>query len=170
MKWGAIHRLKVSSSLARLGMFFLITFAVVAVQVSPAQAKRIFVSPGVGLGSPEFVTVSVMSMVSLDSWSDEVLILGADVGKGGGNLRVGYGSAFIFSDIYFAFGMTLTAVRTWGDPWNADPNESYLGPEVFAQVEVVRIHAGALYRVDGEDKTGRLIPALGIAICGWWGI
>jgi hypothetical protein len=58
-------------------------------------------------------------------------------------------------------GAAATLVRTWGDPWNAEKNETYVGPELFVQ-DKIRIGLGALIRVDDPDK--RVIPRIEVGI------
>jgi hypothetical protein len=61
----------------------------------------------------------------------------------------------------YVLGAAAVLLRTWGDPWNAEKDESYVGPELFVQ-DKIRIGLGALVRVDDPDK--RVIPRITVGI------
>ena len=91
---------------------------------------------------------------------DGALLVGLGAGTGGGEGRLGY--AFVKSGSGgYVLGAAATLVRTWGDPWNAEKNETYVGPELFVQ-DKIRIGLGALIRVDDPDK--RVIPRIEVGI------
>jgi hypothetical protein len=91
---------------------------------------------------------------------DGALLVGLGAGTGGGEARLGYALVSTGSGGY-AVGAAATLVRTWGDPWNAEKNETYVGPELFVQ-DKIRIGLGALIRVDDPDK--RVIPRIEVGI------
>jgi hypothetical protein len=51
--------------------------------------------------------------------------------------------------------------RGAGDPWNAEKDETYVGPELLVQ-DKIRIGLGALVRVDDPDM--RVIPRIEVGI------
>lgn len=91
---------------------------------------------------------------------DGAFLVGLGAGTGGGEARLGYALVSTGSGGY-AVGAAATLVRTWGDPWNAEKNETYVGPELFVQ-DKIRIGLGALVRVDDPDM--RVIPRIEVGI------
>ena len=76
-----------------------------------------------------------------------------EAGLGGGRLSAGYLLAFPFVSGVEVLG---SAVRTWGSPWNADPNVTMVGGELRAIGFAVNVGLGVFRRVgagDGEGET-----------------
>jgi hypothetical protein len=91
---------------------------------------------------------------------DGALLVGVAGGTGGGEARLGYALVSSGSGGY-AMGAAATVVRTWGDPWNAEKDETYVGPELFVQ-DKIRIGLGALVRVGDPDM--RVIPRIEVGL------
>ena len=46
----------------------------------------------------------------------------------------------------------LSGVRTWGDPWVAKADETYVGPEVTFSPFFLKVGIGAMYRISGSRR------------------
>lgn len=153
-------------------LYLLLSF-VVAAESMPhnrnehSSRQRAVPTFGVQLTSPQQLSLSVAAIISTDddgfhhshhgSIGAGVLVQ-AEPGLGGGKLSVGYGHLVGMA----SWEAKLTALRTWGDPWGADPNETYLGPEVVARFSVFKLGIGALFRVDGGDERWIATASFGV--------
>ena len=149
----------------------------------PAYATRTVLSVAALGGTPQVAALTVEGMVSSkrggfgtegeflgnDLIQGKALILGASVGAGGGEVHAGIGKLKGVGMFDSAYGATLMGLRTWGDPWNAEPKETYVGPELFIALASMRLRLGALYRIDGPEARGRLIPRAALGIGYMWG-
>jgi hypothetical protein len=86
--------------------------------------------------------------------------VGLSGGTGGGEVRLGYGCISPGSSGTVLAG-AVALVRTWNDPWNADENDTYIGPELFFQ-SVGRVGVGVLFRID--EPSSRVIPRLSLGV------
>ena len=147
-----------------------------------AQAERVVLCPTLAGQAPQVVSLALTCMVSTNkqgftsiefgpSQTGTVVVVGADLGSGGGKVRAGIGRLELgWLPFDHAHGATVTVLRTWGDPWNARAKETYVGPEFFVQAGMVRLGLGALYRVAGADSRGRLIPSAEIGLGRMWAL
>ena len=151
------------------------------------EGGRMVVSPSVGLGLPLGPTASLSTVISLakngfdyrrrgvlsePSISGGAVFLDAAVGTGGGRLSIGRGHVDIgglFNIFEGVDGYGLSLLRTWGRPFNARAEETYVGPSCFKlfgdeRETSARCDLGVLYRVDGRNKSGRLMPYVSLGV------
>jgi len=84
--------------------------------------------------------------------SHDFLILQVEAGEGGGKLQLGYGSW------YMAGGaVKLSLLRTWGDPMEIEPNQTYLGAECQLNFFLLNGAVGVYTEIDGDGEDETLI-------------
>lgn len=132
-------------------------------QSSDAKQKRTRFVAGAQVTTPQQFSASVGVLISPKSSgfqsghhgdSGEGLLLQIEPGLGGIKTSVGYG----FLGGAATGSARLSVLRTWGDPWAADPNETYVGPEVTAGY-IFKLGIGAMYRVSGGQGDKWILTA-----------
>jgi hypothetical protein len=124
---------------------------------------------GVRLSTPQIVSASAGVLIGqLDppqppppgTHLPSGFLLQLEPGLGGGKLSAGYGIGLL---PYAAAGLKLSALRTWGHPLFAKPNQTYLGIEAEATF-FVKLSLGVMRRVRGDNSTARVIVTGGIGL------
>ena len=84
----------------------------------------------------------------------------AEAGSGGGKLSLGVGARAHVDEEDFrgtvGVGLRASLVRTWGSPIGAEPDLTYLGPELDLSVLRINLSLGVLWRVSGNTGSSAL--------------
>ena len=124
----------------RLALATLLIAAGTALQAQRAPndtATRFHVLPalGVHVGSPQKASAALGIVVGEDFVRDgrdhsRNIALFAEPGLGGGRASLAYVSHG-YGSFGSGFGVAATALRTWKEPWQLDPDQTYVGGEVL---------------------------------------
>jgi len=80
------------------------------------------------------------------------LIIQLEAGQGGGKLQVGVGAW------YMAGGVAkLSLLRTWGDPMEIEPSQTYLGAELQLNIFPLNGAVGVYGEIDGDGEDVTLV-------------
>jgi hypothetical protein len=159
---------------ARFAFFAVMAlpFAARAQSASVDTVPRGHIMPGLGVhvGVPQKASVGVGVILGED-WQttnghdrSRNVALFAEPGIAAGRASLayldhGYGS---FGS---GFGIAATVLRTWKDPWNAKPNVTYVGSEVFLwPVFLTGPRIGLFHSVAGTTRANRWLVSASIGI------
>jgi hypothetical protein len=114
---------------------------------------------GFQITTPQKLSASVGTLVSLRArGSDDGLLLQIEPGLGGIKGALGYGAR----GALFGWSARVAGLRTWGDPWGADSDTTYVGPEATFSFFSLKVGLGALRQVSGDDDDWLCTAGLGI--------
>lgn len=156
------NQMKRSATVSVLALALAATCATAAEPESPPSKNTHFVAGG-QVTTPQQLSVSVGTIISVKGSGfesghhgseGEGILLQIEPGLGGLKGPLGYG----FVGGVVTGSARLSVLRTWGDPWGADGDETYLGPEVTATY-IVKMGVGALYRVSGDQRNDWILTA-----------
>jgi len=88
------------------------------------------------------------------------LLLQIEPGVAGGKVGIGYADKSGMG----GHGIKGVLLRTWGEPWLADENATYVGVEAFAHMGGFRLGVGPLYRITDAEDASRWSVILGIGM------
>jgi hypothetical protein len=124
---------------------------------------------GVRISTPQIVSASAGVLIGeIDApeppppgtFLPHGLLLQVEPGLAGGKLSAGYASGLL---PYAAYGIKLSALRTWGHPLVARPRATYLGIEAEASF-FVKFSVGVMQRVGGNPASSGTMVTGGIGI------
>jgi hypothetical protein len=150
------------------------TFACLALAaLSAAGAQRgdtltrthILPALGIHVGTPQKVSAAV-GVVLGEDWQENGhdhsrnVALFAEPGLGAGRASLAYVDHG-YGNFGSGFGVAATVLRTWRQPWQLDPNQTYVGGEVILwPIVFVGPRIGLLRRVAGPDTGKRWFISL----------
>jgi hypothetical protein len=83
------------------------------------------------------------------------VLLQLEAGLAGGKLALGYAEHHSLG----GYAVKLVGLRTWGDPWFTEPDQTYVGPEAQYSFALFKVGGGILYRVGDGPGDQWLITA-----------
>jgi hypothetical protein len=138
------------------------------------RTGSLFLEPGMEAGTPLGRSVGFDVGVSteggfreswvFDRWGGGAVVLHGESGRGGWKAALGFGVAAHGGEIL----ARIATVHATGHPSHATPGDWYIGPEVVIRLRAIRVCLGGLYRVAGDDRSGRLIPSASIGVAWAW--
>jgi len=104
-------------------------------------------------------------------------IIQVEPGLGGGKINLGYGMIVFMNDMRDsnfiidisdnpAFGIAgyASVLRTWGDPWGAEPDQTYLGVELEGVMFMFHGIVGAYRHIGGSDNKNDWLFSVGTGV------
>jgi hypothetical protein len=132
---------------------------------------RFHVLPAAGLqvGTPQKVSAALGIVVGEDFVRDgrdhsRNLALFAEPGLGGGRASLAYVSHG-YGSFGSGFGVAATMLRTWREPWQLEPNQTYVGGEVLLwPILFVGPRIGLLRNVSAVETSRHWFWSLGFGV------
>jgi len=147
-----------------------LTAASLLLAAAPATAE---VEPALSLelGSPQKVSANVGIRIGLvkegESDYGRGLLIQLQPGLGGGAVNLGYAPVALPAWGSQAVGFVVKArlLRTWGDPWAIEPDQTFAGAEIGV-AWIVKVSLGFLTRVSsgGEGKKTAFTWTIGVGL------
>jgi len=146
---------------AALGVLLLASVA--SAEVEPALSIEV--------GSPQKLSANLGLRIGLVGEGEadygKGLLIQVQPGLGGGALNVGFAPVALPAWGSQAVGFVVKArlLRTWGDPWAIEPDQTFAGGEV-GLAWIVKVSVGVLTRVGsgGEGKKTIVTWSFGIGL------
>jgi hypothetical protein len=123
---------------------------------------------GFQVTTPQKLSASLGTIVSLRSEGfhsahhgpeGDGLLLQIEPGLGGVKGAVGYGATATGG--LAGWSARLAGLRTWGDPWGADSDATYVGPEATFSFVFLKAGCGVMRQVSGDDDDWLFTAMLG---------